>query len=87
MVLKMLALRNSLVAQWSGLGTFTTGAHSQSVVEQLGCCKLHSAKYVHTYIYICMYIYIYICILQDPYFQKKKFTVASFRRRLLKRSS
>ena len=58
MVLKMLALRNSLVAQWSGLGTFPAGAHSQSVVEQLGCCKLHSAKYIHIYIYIYIYIYI-----------------------------
>ena len=58
----MLAMRNSLVAQWSGLGTFTTGAHSQSVVEQLGCCKLHSATYEHTYIYIYVCIYIYISV-------------------------
>ena len=44
MVLKMLALENSLVAQCSGLGAFTAGAHIQSLVGQLGCCKLHGAK-------------------------------------------
>ena len=44
MVLKMLALENSLVAQWSGLCAFIAGAHIQSLVGQLGCCKLHGAK-------------------------------------------
>lgn len=44
MVLKMLALENSLVAQWSGLCAFIAGAHIQSLVGQLGCCKLHDAK-------------------------------------------
>ena len=44
MVLKILALENSLVAQCSGLGAFTAGAHIQSLVGQLGCCKLHGEK-------------------------------------------
>lgn len=70
MVLKMLALENSLVAQWSGLCAFIAGAHIQSLVGQLGCCKLHGAKKKKS---------INSCILQDPYSQKKKFTVASFR--------
>ena len=43
MVLKMLGLENSL-AQWSGLCAFIAGAHIQSLVGQLGCCKLHGAK-------------------------------------------